>query len=185
MERADVTKTVKCSGGIAKAWLWNQGDDLQACIRSCNGTRKTKRILVTSGIVAFVAHSDGSLATIVGRDYAKELDGITAKCKQVVHMNGTVLMNGEPLGRHVASFPHTFKRTCEYMVTGLSGETGTEVGRHIIQKVAMALVVHGITTIEWVSTLRDDQILKWLATSELAIDFIRPVRGRLRRQQGR
>ena len=29
---------------------------------------------------------------------------------------------------------------------------------------------------EWVGTLSDDQISKWLAKFELAVDFIRPVR---------
>ena len=62
---------------------------------------------------------------------------------------------------------------------------GPQVGRHIIQKVAMALVVRGNMKFEWVSTLSEDQISKWLAKSELATEFIRPVRGRFWRQKDR
>ena len=69
----------------------------------------------------------------------------------MVNMDETVQVNGEPLGRHFATFPHTSKRRCEDMITGLSEENGSEIGRRIIQKVAVALVVHGITEFEWVS----------------------------------
>ena len=60
----------------------------------------------------------------------------------------------------------------------LSEEKGVEVGRHIIQKVAMALVVRGTMTFEPTSAVSGDQISKWLAKFELAMDFIRPVRNR-------
>ena len=49
-ERADVAKAVKLLKRIAKAWLWNNKDDLQACIRSCKGIKQNKHVLVTSGI---------------------------------------------------------------------------------------------------------------------------------------
>ena len=49
-ERADVAKAVKLLKRIAKAWLWNNKDDLQACIRACKGIKQSKHVLVTSGI---------------------------------------------------------------------------------------------------------------------------------------
>ena len=57
------------------------------------------------------------------------------------------------------------------------------MGCHILQKVAMALVVRGTVRFEWISSLSDEQISKWLAKSELAFNLIRPVRDRLGRQK--
>ena len=105
-------------------------------------------MLVVSGIFAFVVCRGGSLAAIVGRDYARELDGITARWKNVFHGDDTVLATGEPLGSQFATFPHTFKRRCEDMVMSLSEENGSDVGHRILQQIAMALVLRGIFKFE-------------------------------------
>ena len=95
-----------------------------------------------------MVYRGGSLAAIVGKDYAKELDGITAKWRKVVRMDETILEAGEPLGSQFATFPHTFKRRCDDMVMSLSGEHGIEMGQHIPQKAAMSLVAHCILRFE-------------------------------------
>ena len=141
---------------IAKALLWNRKDDLQGCIRACKGIRQNKRVLVTSGIFSFMVYRDGSLAMIVGKDYAKSLDSLTYKWKKVIRDDESVVKTGEPLGGQFATYPHTFKRRCEDMVMSLSEENGAEMGSHTLQKVAMALVVRGVVRFERISSLSDD-----------------------------
>ena len=106
-ERADVAKAVKLLKRIAKAWLWNNKDDLQACIRSCRGVKLSKHVLVSSGIYSFMIYRDGSLAMIVGKDYAKSLDSLTYKWKKVIRDDGSVVKTGEPLGGQFATYPRT------------------------------------------------------------------------------
>ena len=67
--------------------------------------------------------------------------GLQQDGKKVVHGDDTVLVTIETLGSQFVTSPHTFKRQCEDMVMSLSEENGSVVGHHILQNIAMALVV--------------------------------------------
>ena len=71
LERSDILKATRLLKRLANAWIWSRKDDLQACLRACKGIKKSKKVLVTSGIFSFISYKGSAAAPIVGRGYAK------------------------------------------------------------------------------------------------------------------
>ena len=184
IEEADIKRASLLFKRFAKAWLWNQGSELEGCIRALKGIKKSKMVLFSSGLYAFLVYRDESVTMLISKDYAVTLDKVTTSWKKLVKEGVSVPQNRFPLGKQFGERPHGFKRRCEEIHEGLLEETGhDEVGQHVLHKVSMVLVAHGIHKHSGIRTLNDEDMSKWLGKSQLAIEFLKPVRDRLARLQ--
>ena len=183
VEQAAVLKATRLMKRLAKAWIWNRSEDLQGCLRQCKGIKRSKHVLVTSGIYSFIKYKADAIAPLIGYEYTKQLDALGREWTKVIKDETVPVTAGKPLGEEFTNLPQTFKKRCETIVEGLQLEEGSEIGSHLLQKIAMALVVRGVPKYHWIGSLIDDQISRWLARFELAGNFVKPIRDRLRRRK--
>ena len=65
--------------------------------------------------------------------------------KKIVEYSQEDPERGRPLGQTFADSPHVFKRRCADVHEGLESEMeGEVVGHHVLHKIGMAFVVHGV-----------------------------------------
>ena len=83
-EEAETTNGVLLFKRFAKAWLWNSGMELEACIRALRGIKKTKQVLRAPGLFDFLVCKDESLTILLDREYAGMLQRTTLAWKKVV-----------------------------------------------------------------------------------------------------
>ena len=110
VERSDILKATRLLKRLAKAWIWNRKVDLQGCLRQCKGIKKSKRVLVASGIFSFITYKAGAIAPLVGYDYAKQLDALGQGWRKIVRTEEVEVVAGEPLGGHFIIFATHFQK---------------------------------------------------------------------------
>ena len=98
VEEAGMKKGALLFIRIAKAWLWNSGTELEACIRALKGIKKTKPVLLPSGLHAFLVYRNESVSILIGKEYARMLEKTTSAWRKVVLDGSPTPEKGSPLG---------------------------------------------------------------------------------------